>query len=90
MRFNIETELSECTQSPVIGNVYNVCGGRGARHGHMMVIISIVDSMVTTVTVNKSGDIISGRNYGLRYFEDKCPMAYVSGLEDLNFKMGRI
>jgi hypothetical protein len=90
MRFNICEDIKAVTQSPVIGNVYNVRGGTGARNGHMMVLVSIVGTTVTTLTVNKNGDIVSGSNYGLHYFEDKCPIAYVDGLEELNFNIARI
>lgn len=90
MRFNIETEIKACTQAPVVGNVYNVRGGSGARLGHMMVIISIIANTVTVLTINKDGDVVTGSSYGLHYFEDKCPIAYCNGLEDLSFNIGRI
>lgn len=90
MNFNIEAEIKDVTQTPCVGNVYNVRGGSGAKHGYMMVIISIIGTTVTIVTVNRDGEIVSGSNYGLHYFEDKCPIAYCDGLEQLTFKIGRI
>ena len=90
MKFNIEPEIKAVVQSPIVGNVYNVRGGGGAKHGHMMVIVSVVNSMVTVLTFTKDGDIVSGSNYGLHYFEDKCPLAYCAGLEELSFNVGRI
>lgn len=90
MKFQIEEEITQPIQQPVVGNVYNVRGGSGARHGHMMVIVSIVNTTATVLTVNKIGDVVSGSNYGLHYFEDKCPMAYCAGLEGLSFKIGSI
>lgn len=90
MNFNIEAEIKAVTQSPVVGNVYNVRGGSGAKHGYMMVIISIIETSVTVLTINRDGEIVSGSNYGLHYFEDKCPIAYCDGIEQLTFKIGRI
>lgn len=90
MRFEIDTEIKSCIQSPTVGNVYNVRGGSGAKYGYMMIIVSIVGTTVTVLTINKDGDIVSGSNYGMHYFEDKCPIAYCDGLEELNFKIGRI
>lgn len=90
MKFNIQTEIKDCIQSPTIGNVYNVRGGSGARYGYMMVIVSIIGTTVTVLTISKSGEIVSGSNYGIHYFEDKCPIAYCAGLEELSFDIGRI
>lgn len=90
MKFNIEPEIKAVTQSPIIGNVYNVRGGTGAKFGHMMVIVSIISTTVTVLVVNRDGEIISGTNYGIHYFEDKCPIAYCAGIEDLSFNIGRI
>lgn len=90
MRFNIDQEIKSVIQSPIIGNVYNVRGGSGARNGYMMIIISIAGATVTVLTVNKNGEIISGSNYGVHYFEEKCPIAYCPGLEELSFNVGRI
>jgi len=90
MKFDISDELTPYIQEPVIGNVYNVRGGSGARKGYMFVIISIVGTTATTVTINKSGEIVGGGNYGLHYFEDKCPMAFCKGLEELAFSLETI
>lgn len=90
MRFQIDEKISTITESPVVGNVYNVRGGTGAKNGYMMVIVSIVEATATILTVNRNGDVVSGSNYGIHYFEDKCPIAYCSGLEELQFKIGRI
>jgi hypothetical protein len=90
MKFNIEKEIRDCIQQPVVGNVYSVRGGSGAKHGYMCIIISITDTNVTTLTVSKDGEIMSGSTYGLHYFYDKCPIAYCRGLEELTFEVGRI
>ncbi len=90
MKFNIDKKINCIIQSPAIGNVYNVRGGSGARLGYMMIIISIEHDLCTVLTVNKEGSIISGSNYAVHYFEDKCPMAYCAGIEDLAFDIGTI
>ena len=90
MRFNIERELTEIIQSPIVGNVYTVRGGSGAKLGHVMVIVSIINGVATTLTINKAGDIVSGSNYGIHYFEEKCPIAHCAGLDVLNFEIKRI
>lgn len=58
--------------------------------GLVVVIVSIVGQMATVLTMNKEGEVVSGSNYGVHYFEDKCPIAYCAGLEELTFKVGRI
>lgn len=90
MRFNINENINQIIQSPIVGSVYNVRGGSGAKQGHMMIIVSINNSMATVLTMNKEGAIVGGSNYGLHYFEDKCPMAFCKGLEDLSFDIETI
>lgn len=87
MQFTIEKDLKARIISPNIGNVYNVRGGKGARYGHMMVIVSIAHHMCTILTITKDGEIVSGSNYADHYFEDKVPIAHCAGLEDLNFEI---
>lgn len=90
MKFNVDSSIAYPIQQPVVGNVYAVRGGSGAKHGHMNIIVSISDSMATVLTVSKEGTIVTASNFGLHYFEDKCPIAYCQGLEDLNFNIGKI
>lgn len=90
MKFNIAENLKECLKEPVVGNVYNVRGGSGAKHGYMMVIVAIVGTTVTVLTITKAGEIVSGSNYRLHYFEDKCPIAYCAGLDQLAFDITTI
>ena len=90
MRFNIEKKLAECVQEPCVGNVYPIRGGRGASSGHMSVIVSINGGKCTTLTVNSEGDVVSGSNYGIHYYRDKCPIAFCRGLEELSFDITTI
>ena len=87
MRFTIQESIKENITAPVVGNVYNIRGGRGAREGHMHVIIGIKNTAVTTVTVDKDGEICGGSCYGYHYFEEKTPIAYCSGLDELSFEI---
>lgn len=87
MRFNISKDLEPYLQAPVVGNVYNVRGGNGAKKGYMMVIVSIVDTTCTVLTITKEGEVIGGTNYGTHYFEDKCPIAFSKNLETLSFEV---
>lgn len=90
MKFNISNSLEPYVQEVLIGNVYNVRGGHGAKKGYMMVVISIVESTCTVLTINKEGEIVSASNYGTHYFEDKCPMAFCKTIEALNFDVDTI
>jgi len=87
MKFNISENIKECTQELIVGNVYNVRGGRGARQGHMHVIVSLTETGVVTLTVNNSGEVVGSGCYSRHYFEEKCPMAFCSGLEDMSFNI---
>lgn len=64
--------------------------------GHMFVVVAITElkdqfcsrgTVATYITVNKEGEIIGGGSYGADYLEDKAPIAYVEGLEDLTLPM---
>lgn len=74
-----------------IGNVYHVRGGRGLRDGHLNIIIAITEPkdrfqgrMALCLTVDKDGDPRGVTSYGLHYFEDKMPIAFCEGVEDIN------
>lgn len=87
----IHIELSPETrnlQEVNIGNVYAHRGGRGMKFGHMHVIMGISeDRMCACLTVDKAGFIIGGTSYCLSYFEDKLPIAFVDGLNDIDLTM---
>lgn len=96
MRIDIQTEIPRAlTREDMVGNVYPVRGGFGARNGHMHVIISATEKVkggckyggYTTITVDCDGDIVGGNNYAFHYFDEKVPMAKVEGLEDLQLTM---
>lgn len=94
MRINIEleTQLSPA-QEPLIGNVYSVKGGRGLRYGHMQVLFHITDPkdyrgpMALLVVIDKDGQPIGVNSYGLHYIQEQQPIAFVDGLEAMEFTM---
>lgn len=92
MKVSIETDtpLAPCPED-MVGNVYQVRGGTGARHGHVHVIISAYDKKIgcyhhqgyVTITVDRDGDIVGGNSYAQHYFNDKVPIARCDGLESV-------
>lgn len=99
MKIDIQTDLP-MPQNPedMVGNVYPVRGGFGARNGHVHVIISHYDKVqgcckysgYCTVTVDCDGEIVGANNYALHYFNNKIPMARVDGLEEVQLVMRSI
>ena len=90
MRFNITGQIKEVTQEPVVGNVYNVKGGSGARHGHMQVLVSLTETGCVMLTVDRDGNVIGGSCYAKHYIREKVPTAYCEGLEELSFDIRSI
>jgi len=90
MRFNITGQLKEITQEPVVGNVYSVRGGAGARLGHMQVVVSLTDTGCVMLTVDKEGNVVGASCYGKHYIQEKVPMAYCDGIENLSFDIRSI
>lgn len=90
MRFNITDQIKEVTQEPLVGNVYNVRGGRGARNGHMQVIVSLTDTGCVMLTVDKNGEVVGASCYARHYIQEKCPIAFCDGIEGLSFDIRSI
>ena len=96
MKIDIETTVLLPQAGPdMVGNVYPVRGGFGARNGHMHVIIAHYDKVqggcrysgYCTVTVDCDGEIVGANSYALHYFDDKVPMAKVDGLDEVALVM---
>lgn len=96
MKIDIQTEIPLAgTPAEMVGNVYPVRGGFGARNGHVHVIISAYDKVqgccryngYCTVTVDSDGDIVGANSYGQHYFDNKIPIAKVEGLHDVHLVM---
>lgn len=90
----MEVPIPSCRED-MIGNVYPVRGGFGARNGHVHVIIAATEktrgcykySGYTALVVDSEGDIVGANHYGFHYFDEKIPMAKVDGIEDITLIM---
>ena len=93
MRIEITSDVGSSINDPIVGNVYQVRGGRGASKGHMMVILAITEpepcsgQKVLMMMVNKQGDPVGVTSYGLNYVRDLTPIAFVDGLDEMNLQM---
>lgn len=99
MKIDIQTNIPmPQSREDMVGNVYPIRGGFGARNGHMHVIVSYYSKTqgcckyegYATVTVDCDGDIIGASAYACHYFDNKVPMAHVDGIEDLQLTMRSI
>lgn len=76
-----------------VGNVYPVRGGRGAREGHMQVLIAITEpsdyrgSAGLLLVIDKEGRPIGVNSYGMHHISDMQPIAFVEGLEGMTLVM---
>lgn len=96
MKIEIQADLPRGgDRQAMIGNVYPVRGGFGARNGHMHVIIAATEKVTgccsyggyTTITVDCDGDIVGGNHYAWHYFDEKVPMARVDGLDGIQLTL---
>jgi hypothetical protein len=87
MKFSICLDNTHQIYGVQVGNCYNVRGGRGAKLGHIFVVVAITDGLCTCLVVNKEGDIVGGTNYYSSYFEDKIPIAFAEGIDEINLRM---
>lgn len=86
MRVNV-TDIPQF-QQPVVGNVYPISGGYGRKAGHAMVLIAITEKgSCLMLVIDKDGEPIGVTSYGLHAIEERTPIAFVRGLDDLVFEM---
>lgn len=92
MKVRIETdEPLVSLPEDMVGNVYQVRGGKGARLGHMHVIVaaySYGDRWDTgqgfaTLTVDREGCIVGANSYAQHYFIEKAPIAKCDGIDEI-------
>lgn len=73
---------------PTVGNVYPISGGYGRRAGHAMVLLAITEKQsALLLVIDASGNPVGVTSYGLHAIEERAPIAFVRGLEDLNLTM---
>lgn len=89
MKINV-TDLPVFSQ-PVVGNVYAISGGYGRSAGHAMVLLAITkkDSALLLV-IDREGDPVGVTSFGLHSIEQRTPIAFVPGLDELNLTMEAI
>lgn len=92
MKARIETdEPLVSLPEDMVGNVYQVRGGKGARLGHMHVIVSAYcygerwdgGQGFATLTIDREGRIVGGNSYAQHYFIDKAPIAKCDGIDEV-------
>ena len=92
INININADMSPIETRP--GNVYQVRGGRGARVGHMMVLLAVTEPKdcysgrsALMLVIDKDGEPVGCTSYGLHYFDDKMPIAFADGVEDIDLRV---
>ena len=94
MNINVTFDLPQAASELLVGNVYAVRGGRGLRDGHMNIVIAITEPkdryqgrMALCLTVDKDGDPRGVSAYGVHYFEDKMPIAFCDGADEISLNV---
>lgn len=73
---------------PVVGNVYPISGGYGRKAGHAMVLLAITkNGAALMLVIDKEGDPIGVTSYGIHAIEERAPIAFVRGLDEMAFSM---
>lgn len=86
MRINV-TDLPTFSQ-PVEGNVYAISGGYGRKAGHAMVLLAITEKQsALMLIIDREGNPVGVTSYGLHAIEERAPIAFVRGLDDMTFQM---
>ena len=93
MRIEINGDIGAIADEPVVGNVYQVRGGSGAKKGHVMVILAITNpepyngQKVLMLIVNKQGEPVGVTSYGVHYVRELTPIAFVDGMDEITLQM---
>lgn len=94
MKINIEVGDFGPYEPARPGNVYPVKGGRGLRDGHMMILLAVTDpkeqwrgSSGLMLVIDKQGNPTGVSSYGMSRVEELQPIAFVEGIEDMQFTM---
>lgn len=73
---------------PFVGNVYAISGGYGRKAGHAMVLMAITKANAALMLIiDKDGEPIGVTSYGLHAIEERTPIAFVRGLEEMSLMM---
>ena len=96
MKITIGTDNFCPLEEPREGNVYPVRGGRGARDGNLMILIAITEpkscqgEMALMLVVSREGRPCGVTSYGMHHVRDLSPIAFVDGVESLEFTIRSI
>ena len=104
MRVNVIPDLKPDPLGGVrTGNVYPVKGGRRSRYGDIMVVIAVTDPVVLKrheydcpaymalcLVITREGEPVAVTQYLVSALEERVPIAFVDGLEDLDLVMRSI
>ena len=75
-------------QQPVVGNVYSISGGHGRKAGHAMVLIAITTNQsCLMLVIDRNGEPVGVTSYRFHTIEERAPIAFVRGVDDLVFEM---
>jgi predicted aconitase with swiveling domain len=86
MRINV-IDLPGFSQ-PVVGNVYAIGGGYGRRAGHAMVLMAITRNQAALMLIiDKEGEPVGVTSYGMHAIEERVPIAFVRGFDEMSFMM---
>lgn len=65
-----------------IGNVYPIAGGWGRKQGHVMVLLGIsAQNTCLFLVIDKEGNLVDVTKFGYHVIEERCPIAYVDGID---------
>lgn len=97
MKISIETSTVIPGEAIRVGNVYAVKGGYGTKRGHMQVLMAITEppdqfrgSAALMLIIDRDGNPVGVSSYGVHVFEERQPIAFVEGLDQLNLSMRSI
>lgn len=91
MRVNILTDRIDPFDDPRPGNVYPIAGGYGRKAGHMMILLHTTEAgRCLFLIVDREGKPHGVTQYGEHAIRDRAPIAFVDGVEDMEFEMRSI
>ena len=86
MKINV-TDLPTFSQ-PIVGNVYAISGGYGRKAGHAMVLLAVTKTnSALLLVIDREGEPVGVTSYGVHAIEERAPIAFVPGIDDMHFTM---
>lgn len=86
MKINV-TDLPTFSQA-IVGNVYAISGGYGRKAGHAMILLAITKrESALMLVIDKEGEPTGVTSYSIHSIEERAPIAFVRGLDEMVFDM---